>query len=1859
MAMRTMPGGLTSEPCKRPRSLSAQRISVEPSYIMMQSSSSSDEDYMEFDDSSSSRKGGYLADRRGPNYFRYRTRLRMQNFDEIDSTASVHSRQTSALPKVVGTDPITRLSGFESQHSIPQTTPLTIRTSSLKVHRPMPAHSSSSIHSFADENRSHQVVTLQTPLLSAEDRSSSERSNQWSSSDLSSIRSYSVISVPVTSHDKTRPYQGSIFGTSFSSSATGGVGHVDEFQSSRFPSPAGRIGEPGENFQSRNETFGTSHPSPSTGLIASVDTAEELHKLRLQLYVFVLRCIAYPFTVALPQDPVRRYLKVTREYLGVLRERFTAFLNRDLQIVCDEAFFNAVRHFDEIYLRNEFVERAVIAGGFSMNDIRGVFARSIEQRLQRFEEIDGLPKQTVIGAWKVKFDQICRGGEGPCPIANRLGSPQLELTNPTKEQLYDLFMRILFIKKYEHQILYNACQLDSIDEQAAQVRRELADRKGVLEEMATNRRYPKMVHKEMEVQYVEEQIANLNQLMLQLDTVPVGKSHGYAAGPGSAVGVVVQLQRRLKKCSGHAQTARNLPSTVGVQGPQGGGLEGRRGGAAGLSPGRYTSIIGWTANEGQQQQQHQQPLIDGTNVQLLSSINHVGGNVSKLSIQLSFSLEERSQMLLRCIYSAQILICQLRPLRHLSGSKQLFCTIEVEGCPERQRTAFVKAAKPIWDTLAEFETPHPLPCVKIKLMKESTSPLSLDHKELGRIVLLPNSSTSHLPTWYRLRSTKRCNDVIEMQVAVRQERPSNLKHCGFCWVQGRSTFKKWKIRYICLIQVSQYTFIMAAFKEAKSVAYESMVLDGYTVDYCETNQELVSAAKAELATEPGGLSSSMPTLNKVKGTGRFSSAFGGASGPKNSSAAMVPTSREVASLQGSAESGGSVGGGGALDGLLFSHRLPRFFFNLVREGDALTFGVFEESELHAWVQAIHRATGQSHKPVLTTHVISKTHYRKGDCDGAHHLGVSALVAVKPHKADHLPLLKELLVRMLDYRLKDPFVSLGWLSPSQSLVLDEYCNRYSIRECQRYLIFLNELLNFGEQNLMIDIDLIFHSYILCADHVQGKTHEKGISTVLNAEMDEFQRVRTRLLAFLEKQLTGFRFHFPFNRPDGGLEKLLLLLDRVIAYSTEGIAATEAVRSMVRVCLRNAAVLNYEKISEFAQQEAKKNENPSDAGLHTHEKRLHDLLRLAEICIDTLQQNDDYFAKSFIWYGDLFVEHSENFLSLFQMDMTDVLDNLPSDNWGVFQIFQFLNSCLLNSETLSNGPFHTALLDRFAPIVESYLNLMETSITKLMISGIEKESWIPMPDGGTRNVESSSDLNVRSSVSSQTHPDTDNESYPSLNVRQNRSLRQTPTGDGAEEPDSSSPPVHNGLYPSSARQVRVSKTSTVGPTGAFLDVLSHSRPLTSVSHVMNPGTSTQSSAVNMSRQSIMLITPIPKTSATGDGDIAANGERLEHFDLAAELTCARCCRTVGTLIFRLYALKDFIAELGWPERVKAACWAEKTRKMCSSLLREAAKRTLIELDSHLRQSSKSTEFIVPLECLTMINTITAIRMQLFSLCHRHEPEVAGDAQQGNRLDSPGDVSISQPSSVRMYTETEAFLEGVHRQMRVILTDHLAFVLSTVLIRLARYDEGNIISSILTLAKPVDEDGRNYTHFMCSNLQILCQNLVDDVYLLSIFENWYTNQLRLIHEWLIQRRNNVLHPYQIKCLATIVRKVFSEFELQGVATHVLENTMYKSVCHRLQVEEATLSVSSSTHDKSPSSAQPSIADGRQNLIRAIGDGLSTLAQGAGLRHRQMHKFSTSTIHRNDSSLGPLGHQLVVIFFTYWLLCTGLYVDANVHAS
>ena len=53
----------------------------------------------------------------------------------------------------------------------------------------------------------------------------------------------------------------------------------------------------------------------------------------------------------------------------------------------------------------------------------------------------------------------------------------------------------------------------------------------------------------------------------------------------------------------------------------------------------------------------------------------------------------------------------------------------------------------------------------------------------------------------------------------------------------------------------------------------------------------------------------------------------------------------------------------------------KHFFNTVKEGDNVTFASDDENERALWVQAVYRATGQTHKPVppvVQTSKISNT-----------------------------------------------------------------------------------------------------------------------------------------------------------------------------------------------------------------------------------------------------------------------------------------------------------------------------------------------------------------------------------------------------------------------------------------------------------------------------------------------------------------------------------------------------------------------------------------------------------------------------------------------------------------------------------------------------------------------------------------------------------------------------------------------------------------------------------------------------------------------------------------------------------------------
>lgn len=113
----------------------------------------------------------------------------------------------------------------------------------------------------------------------------------------------------------------------------------------------------------------------------------------------------------------------------------------------------------QVFLKSDRVAKMVQTGGLSAMDCREVFKRHIEKRVRSLPEIDGLSKETVLSSWMAKFDAIYRGDEDPRKAQQRMTASAASELILSKDQLYEMFQQILGIKKFEHQLLYQACQV--------------------------------------------------------------------------------------------------------------------------------------------------------------------------------------------------------------------------------------------------------------------------------------------------------------------------------------------------------------------------------------------------------------------------------------------------------------------------------------------------------------------------------------------------------------------------------------------------------------------------------------------------------------------------------------------------------------------------------------------------------------------------------------------------------------------------------------------------------------------------------------------------------------------------------------------------------------------------------------------------------------------------------------------------------------------------------------------------------------------------------------------------------------------------------------------------------------------------------------------------------------------------------------------------------------------------------------------------------------------------------------------------------------------------------------------------------
>ncbi|KAJ4923001.1 hypothetical protein JOQ06_021702, partial [Pogonophryne albipinna] len=447
------------------------------------------------------------------------------------------------------------------------------------------------------------------------------------------------------------------------------------------------------------------------------------------------------------------------------------------------------------FLKSERVSRMVQSGGCSANDFREVFKKNIERRVRSLPEIDGLSKETVLSSWITKYDAIYRGEEDVRRQSQRAHLSAVSELILSKEQLYEMFQQILGVRKFEHQLLYNACQLDNVDEQAAQIRRELDGRLQLAERIGREVRSPRFLSSEMEPLFVEELRASVNLLMANLESLPVSKG-----GP--------DFKQKLKRSNmnnsfldmdeGDVLSKSDVIVIVEVLGLKS------------VAPNR---IVYCTMEvEGGEKLQTDQ----------------AEASRPQWGTQGDFTTTHPLPSVKVKLFTESTGVLALE-------DKELGRVVMNPTTNSPKQAEFHRMVVPKSSQDSEL---------KIKLAVRMDKPPNMKHsgRTNGLTSVRPEEPyvdphvDPQLCIVAQFVSAALTGGLFsEGGVGCRGLHPLIFlsRTCLHVYAVGQRVWKRWKKRYFVLVQVSQYTFAMCSYREKKAEPQELMQLEGYTVDYCD------------------------------------------------------------------------------------------------------------------------------------------------------------------------------------------------------------------------------------------------------------------------------------------------------------------------------------------------------------------------------------------------------------------------------------------------------------------------------------------------------------------------------------------------------------------------------------------------------------------------------------------------------------------------------------------------------------------------------------------------------------------------------------------------------------------------------------------------------------------------------------------------------------------------------------------------------------------------------------------------------------------------------------------------------------------
>ncbi|OQR68490.1 Ca2+-dependent activator protein for secretion 2 isoform A-like [Tropilaelaps mercedesae] len=289
----------------------------------------------------------------------------------------------------------------------------------------------------------------------------------------------------------------------------------------------------------------------------------------------------------------------------------------------------------------------------------------------------------------------------------------------------------------------------------------------------------------------------------------------------------------------------------------------------------------------------------------------------------------------------------------------------------------------------------------------------------------------------------------------------------------------------------------------------------------------------------------------------------------------------------------------------------------------------------------------------------------------------------------------------------------------------------------------------------------------------------------------------------------------------------------------------------------------------------------------------------------------------------------------------------------------------------------------------------------------------------------------------------------------------------------------------------------------------------------------------------------------------------------------CATSEELFWKLGALQSFIRDLHWPDAEFAKHLEQRLKLMAFDMLEATVNGTVQAFQMWQRKGTNpagkllgtavagaggtSTEWLVPSEMCAMINVVLETRSQSLKLC-----------------------TVDGADIHQYHAKIDQLCDGAMQDMQGGLLAKLESIMESTLSKLSRYDEGSLLAPILSLtyrqgmSSSGKEVGQCYVNFVRNSMEQLRQKVSDELWVLNLFELWYSSQMTMLCAWLSERMEHGLHSLQLSALLQIARKLYSDFELQGIEEEKLNSKTYQTICSRLQLEEAAASVQDVAREK-----------------------------------------------------------------------------------